>query len=39
MEVVEHTAAANGGTLPQAEIDQLLSNAVTFAEAGMSAIR
>ena len=39
MEVVEHTAAENGGTLPQAEIDRLLSDAVRFAEAGMAAMQ
>jgi len=39
MEVVEHTAAANGGTLPHTEIDRLLGDAVRFAEAGMAAMQ
>ncbi|MDA0169732.1 TetR/AcrR family transcriptional regulator [Solirubrobacter taibaiensis] len=38
MEVVETAAAEQGGTLDQAEIERLLGDAVTFAEAGMSAI-
>ena len=39
MEVVEHTAAENGGTLPQPEVDRLLGDAVRFAEAGMAAMQ
>ncbi len=39
MEVVEHTAAENGGTVAQAEIERLLGDAVRFAEAGMAAMQ
>jgi AcrR family transcriptional regulator len=39
MEVVEHTAAENGGTVAQAEIEGLLGDAVRFAEAGMAAMQ
>ncbi|MBE2317740.1 TetR family transcriptional regulator [Solirubrobacter sp. CPCC 204708] len=38
MEVIEHTAAEHGGTVPRADVDRLLADAVAFAQAGMSAI-
>jgi hypothetical protein len=39
MEVVEDTAAGQGGTLSAAEIERMLDDAVRFAEAGVSALQ
>jgi hypothetical protein len=38
MEVVEDTAAAQGGTLPAADIARTLDDAVRFAEAGLRTL-